>query len=81
MLLHQRDLTATSVCLQEAPSVHVGTAATLPPHHGWRLTSLQVIGHSRAEAPWESRESRPATETGHAAHRAKGASPTATRQE
>jgi hypothetical protein len=31
--------------------VNVGTAVILPLYLWWRLTSLRVTGHSRAEAP------------------------------
>jgi hypothetical protein len=31
--------------------VNVGTTVFCLPTFGWRLTSLQVNGHSRAEAP------------------------------
>jgi hypothetical protein len=51
MLLHRRGLTMAYVYLSEVHNVNVGTAGYLPPHRMWRLTSLQVIGSRRAEAP------------------------------
>ena len=51
MLLHPRSLTVAYVRLSEAQFVNVGTVMVLPRYHWWRLTSLQVTGHHRTEAP------------------------------
>jgi hypothetical protein len=51
MLLHPRSLTVAYVRLPEAQFVNVGTVMILPLHQWWWLTSLQVTGHHRTEAP------------------------------